>query len=99
MSSSSWIRSLIFVFHLSSVNNGLSDQEKSDFMTKFFEWKKMNRKNCLLLNFGLPDLHTLPFSQIRRVILSATSNWNGAINVVKCKVSRFSDFDSILVEF
>ena len=60
-------------FHLISVTTSLSNQEKVDFMTKFLDWKGMKRQDCLLLNFGLPDLPSVPFPQLRRVILKVMS--------------------------
>ena len=59
--------------HLVSVTTGLSKQEKVDFMTEFFDWKSLKRQDCLLLNFGLPDLPSVPFPQLRRVILRIIS--------------------------
>ena len=60
-------------FHFISVTTSLSDQEKSDFMTKFFDWKGMKRQDCLVLNFGLSDLPSVIFPQLRRVILRVMS--------------------------
>ena len=42
-------------------------------MTEFFDWKTLKRQDCLLLNFGLPDLPSVPFPQLRRVILRVIS--------------------------
>ena len=49
----------------------LSDQDKVDFLTNFLQWKQenetMKRQNCLLLNFGLPNIR-FDLPSIRRVI-------------------------------
>ena len=60
-------------FHFVSVPTGLSNQEKVDFVTKFLDWKGMKRQDCLVLNFGLSDLPSVIFPQLRRVILRVMS--------------------------
>ena len=60
-------------FHLISVTTSLSNQEKVDFMIEFNDWKGMKRQDCFLLNFGLPDLPSVPFPQLRRVIFRVIS--------------------------